>query len=113
MEAMVGKDTGYVDSFEFREPLVKDNAFKELLNDIYEEVVKEKVRKSYHPSFLELTEQWSGNMRNFVCVSLKGSFVVGLFDRNSNKLSKGLPMDWNDFLLSIGINFNGMIDSTK
>ena len=113
MEDMVGKDTGYVDSFEFCEPLKSDVAFKTLLIELYEEIVSEKVKKSYHPSVKELTEQWSGNMRNFICVSLKSSFVSGVYERDMEHTPNGLPKDWNDFLLSIGIDFKKMVESSN
>ena len=97
LESMVDKNTGYVDSFEFSKPLTKDAKYTALLKELFEEARSERDGLIFHPTFEELVN-WSGNMHNYICVTLKALYM-----------KEGFCKKWNHFLYSIGIDMDELI----
>ena len=101
LESMVDKNTGYVDSFEFLKPLSKDVKYVALLKELFDKATSLRASLMFHPTFEEV-KNWSGNMHNYICVTLKALFV-----------KEGFCDTWNEFLISIGIDMEALTNGTK
>ena len=111
-ESMMGKGSGFADSFEYVKPFNTDKKYCDLVKKLFMKSCKGKVRQPYHPLPDELTT-WSGNLHKYVSVSLKSLFLGGLYSTNDDVNPKGLYSVWNDFLLSIGIDFSDWTANNK
>lgn len=110
-EDMTSKGSGYLHNFETDFPYKNDSKYKEFFTDLFTYVTTHKGYKSgMHPTLIDF-EKWAGLLYNHVCVVLKHEFKTnGIISDDDDS---GICPNWNNFLISMGINLEELSSVKK